>query len=46
MERDSSVSRWVEFDKNDLEQNVKIYKAQTIAFRVWFDVEVSVNGKG
>lgn len=26
-EKDSSVAKWLEFDKNDLEQNVKIYKA-------------------
>lgn len=46
MENDVNVAKWIEFDKNDLEQNVKIYKAQTIAFRVWFEIEVSVNGKG
>jgi hypothetical protein len=26
-EKDTAVSKWLEFDKNDLEQNVKIYKA-------------------
>jgi hypothetical protein len=26
-EKDQSVAKWLEFDKNDLEQNVKIYKA-------------------
>ena len=45
-DQDGNGDKWIEFSKQDLEQNVKFYKAQTIAFRIWLEIEVSVNGKG
>lgn len=39
-ENGQTIEKWVEFGRPDLDQNCKYQRVQTIAFRVWFTVEV------
>jgi hypothetical protein len=45
-EKNPEGKNWVEFSQEDLDQNVKSLAGQTIAFRVYMEIRVRVDGRG